>query len=75
MAGRLASVGDRVVREALRQGARRGMGDGSRTWIVIGAAALTVRLLQRMATSKPTVITERLAPGESLVIRHLAPGE
>jgi hypothetical protein len=67
---------DRVVRYGLRAGWRKGLGDGSQVWLAVGAVAAAVRLLQRMAgPGKPVVVTERLAPGESLVIRHLPPGE
>jgi hypothetical protein len=68
-------LGDRAVRQALRLGWRRGIGDGSRVWLAVGATAVAVRLLQRMAGQKPIVVTEDLAPGQALIIRHLAPGE
>jgi hypothetical protein len=56
----------------MRLGLRRGLGDGSRVWLTVGAAALLVRLFQRMASpGKPVVVTEDLQPGETLVIRHL----
>lgn len=73
MAGRSASLGDRAVRQALRLGVRKGLGDGSRAWLVVGAGAIGFRLLQRMARAgKPVVVTEELGPGQTLVIRHLA---
>ena len=69
------SLADRAVKAALRSGAKKGLGEGNRAWMVVGTAALTVRLLQRLARSKPVVVREVLAPGQTLVIRHLAPGE
>ena len=73
--GRVASLGERAIRAALRRGARQGLGDGSKPWMVVGAAALTIRVLQRISTPKPVVVAERLEPGQTLVIRHLRPGE
>jgi hypothetical protein len=70
------SLTDRAVRRAMRMGWQRGLGDGSRVWLAVGATAVAVRLFQRMAgPGKPTIVTENLAPGEAIVIRHLKPGE
>ena len=63
---------DLAVAGALRRGVRQGLGAGSSTWLVVGAVALTVRLLQRLAQpGKGSVITEELRPGDTLVISHL----
>jgi len=63
---------DLAVAGALRRGVRQGLGGGNTTWLVVGAVALTVRLLQRLARpGKGTVISEELRPGETLVISHL----
>lgn len=62
---------DRAVKAALRLGMRKGLGDGSRVWLAVGAAAVGVRLLQRMAASGQECISEELAPGQVLVITHL----
>lgn len=65
---------DRVLKAATRRGTREGLGEGSRLWLVVGAAAALVRLFRWMAgPGKPTVVTEELRPGEALVIRHLEP--
>jgi hypothetical protein len=65
---------DRVLKAATRRGTTAGLGDGSRVWLVLGAGAALVRLLRWMAgPGKPTVVTEELRPGETLVIRHLEP--
>jgi len=67
---------DRAVRAGLRHGWRRGLVGGSQAWLAVGAAALGVRVLQRLASpGKPVVVTERLEPGETIVVRHLLPGE
>ncbi len=63
---------ERLLREATRRGLRRGIGEGSRVWLLVGAAAVGLRLLRWMAgPGKPIVVTEELAPGETLEIRHL----
>jgi len=69
-------IGDRAVRAALRIGLRRGLGDGSQAWLIVGAAAVGVRLLQRMVgPGRQKVVSERLSPGQSLVITHRSAGE
>lgn len=67
---------DRALRTAVRRGARRGLVEGSRTWLVVGAVAAGIRLLRWMAgPGRPTVVEEELRPGEALLIRHLAKEE
>jgi hypothetical protein len=66
---------DRAVRAGIRHGWRRGLIGGSQAWLAVGAAALGVRVLQRLAAGKPVIVTERLDPGESIIVRHLLPGE
>jgi len=76
LAGRIGGLADRAVRYGIRAGVRKGLSDGSRVWLAIGGVAVGVRLLQRMAApGKPVLVTEDLAPGETLVIRYLLPGE
>jgi hypothetical protein len=73
VAGRLGGLANRAVGAALRTGMRKGIGDGSRVWFALGAVALGVRLVQRLASpGKPVVVTEQLRVGEALVIRHLS---
>jgi len=75
VAGRIGGLANRAVRAALRTGARRGLGDGSRGWLVIGAIALGIRLFQRLASpGKAVIVTELLDPGETLIISRLPPG-
>jgi len=72
----MARLVDRAVRAGMRHGWRRGLVGGSQVWLAVGAAALGVRVLQRLASpGKPVIVTERLEPGESIVVRHLLPGE
>ena len=55
----------------LRQGFRRGVLGGNRTWLVVGGAALAVRVLRKLGGSEPkTVYSEELKPGEALVIAN-----
>ena len=72
MAGRTGRVVDLAVAGALKRGMRRGLGEGSSAWLVIGAAAVSVRLLQRLARpGKDSVVTEELLPGQTLLITHM----
>lgn len=69
-------LADRALRYGLKAGLRRGLGDGSQLWLAVGGVAAGIRLLQWMASpGKPVVVTEQLAPGQTVVIRHLQPGE
>lgn len=55
-------------------GFRKGVLEGSRPWLVTGAAAGTVRIIQRLGREAPaTVFSEELAPGEGVEIRVLPP--
>ena len=55
----------------LRQGFKRGVLGGNRTWLTIGGVALTFRLLQKLSGSEPKVVySEELKPGEALVIAN-----
>jgi hypothetical protein len=62
----------RVNRLLLLGGLRRGLLEGSRPWMVLGALAGLMRLLGRMKASDPEVVyCEELGQGESIVISHL----
>ena len=55
----------------LRQGFKRGVLGGNRTWLVVGGAALGLRLLRKLSGSEPKVVySEELKPGEALVIAN-----
>jgi len=69
------AVMDRAVRAGIRHGFRRGLLGGSQAWLAVGAVAVGVRAMQRLAARKPVVVTESLAPGEAILVRHLPPAE
>jgi hypothetical protein len=60
---------ERFSKRYLRVGLRRGVSEGSDLWLAVGALALLVRVLMRK--DKPATVTERLAVGESITVRHL----
>jgi hypothetical protein len=68
---------DELVRVWLRRGLRRGVFGGDRVWIWIGAGALGLRLATRLFSSETRAVRYRkpLNPGQSIVVRHLLPGE
>ncbi len=66
---------DRAVRLGLRHGLRKGLLGGSQWWMAVGAVALGVRVVQRLGSRKPVVVTETLRPGEAIVVRHFLPPE
>lgn len=60
-----------MLNALLRRGFRRGVLEGNRTWLLVGGVALGLRVLRKLSGSEPeTVYSERLAPGETLVIAH-----
>ena len=67
------SVIDRLARQLLRRAFRRGLLEGSIPWLAAGAAALVVRLMFK--PEQPRVQREKLAVGETLIVRHLPPPE
>ncbi len=69
------SLFDRAVRTGIRRGFRDGLFGDSQLWLALGAVALGVRAIQRLGARKAVVVTEQLRPGETIVVRHLAPGE
>ena len=66
---------DRAVRLGLRHGLRKGLFGGSQLWMAVGAVALGVRVIQRLGARNAVVVTERLNPGDTLVIQHFLPPE
>jgi hypothetical protein len=63
---------NRLIRLGIRQGWRRGLLEGKRTWLVVGAVALSARVMQRLAArSEDVVYREHLEPGGALLITHL----
>jgi len=60
-----------LLRKGVRQGLRRGLLGGERTWIILGAASLLVQLaLKSLGKRHEVVFSEKLGPGERLVITH-----
>ena len=63
---------NRLIRLGIRQGWRRGILEGRRTWLILGAMAVAARTLQRLGgRSEDVVYREELGAGSSLVIAHL----
>ena len=54
---------------------RNGLTGGSRVWMTVFVARFVLRWLARVAKQgeMPVKHSERLAPGESLLIRHVDP--
>ena len=60
-----------LLRRGLREGLRRGVLGGERTWLVLGGIALLAQLAVRALHKKSEVVfSETLSPGQSLVISH-----
>lgn len=66
-----------LLRVLGRAGFRKGLGNepGGRGWLMIGVAAWLIRFLQRKANEPKVQISEKLEPGQTIVIRHLAKDE
>ncbi|MGI9032201.1 MAG: hypothetical protein ACR2HY_00655 [Acidimicrobiales bacterium] len=61
-----------MLRSLTRLGLTRGLLGGNRLWLGLGAAAVGLRALARVAAKEEKVVfSEELAPGQSLVITHL----
>ena len=61
----------RLLRLLLRNGLRKGLLGGSRPWLVLGGVAAGLRVLRWIAGSEPEVVySEKLEPGETVVIAH-----
>jgi len=61
-----------MLKWLIRLGFLKGLLGGSKSWLLVGAAAGAVRLLARMAGREPEVVyCEPLQPGQRMVISHL----
>lgn len=59
----------RVRRFAMARGLGR-----SNAWLAVGVSAWALQYLKRLATKEPKVVfSQKLKPGERLVISHLPP--
>jgi hypothetical protein len=66
-----------LIGSLAKKGLRRGYQDGSTGWAVVGVAMTglsILRWLRARHAGAEVVAVERLQPGESVVIRALAPG-
>jgi hypothetical protein len=56
---------------AVRKGLRRGVLEGETPWLVLGAVALLAQLSLKVLKRRPEVVfSEKLGPGEQLIITH-----
>ena len=61
-----------MLRALTRLGVYRGLLGGNRGWMALGAVAVGLRGLGRLAAKEPKVVfSEQLDPGQTLVITHL----
>ena len=61
-----------MLRSLTRLGIYRGLLGGNRGWMALGAVAVGLRGLGRLAAKEPKVVfSEQLDPGQTLVITHL----
>ena len=60
---------DRLLRLALRR-ARRNAGLAGELWTAAAAVMVGVRVLRWLGRTRPEVIREKLAPGETLMITN-----
>jgi hypothetical protein len=65
---------NRLIGIAISKGWREGILGGSRPWLILGGAALAIRLLQRAAERERVVVyRQELPAGETLTIAHELP--
>jgi hypothetical protein len=67
-----------LIGSLAKKGLRRGYQDGSTAWSILGLVMTGVsilRWLQSRNTGAQRLAVEELAPGESLIVRALRPGE
>ena len=66
---------NRLLRQLFRTGMRRGLTTGaSRSWLAVGLAAGALAFLRRKVGEPKVQFTEKLKPGQTMVIRHLGKG-
>jgi hypothetical protein len=65
-----------LLRTLARTGLRRGLGGGpgGRGWLLIAVVATLLRIMQRKAGEPKVALSEKLEPGQSIVITHLRKG-
>lgn len=61
----------KLLRYLLRKAFRQGVLGGESTWLVVGGGALALQLALRVLQRRPEVVfSEKLRPGERLVVSH-----
>lgn len=60
-----------AIPKLVKRGLRKGLIDGSKPWLVVGAVGGVLHLAKRLATpTEHVVYSEKLSPGEGLLITH-----
>ena len=62
---------ERVTRDMLRRGLRRGLLEGNDLWLAATVVALVVRLISR--PDKVRIVREDLRVGDSILVSHVPP--
>lgn len=66
----------KLLRLLFRTGVKRGFGSqGGRGWLFFGVAAGTVHFMRRHIGEAKVTYSEKLEPGQTMVIRHFRKGE
>jgi hypothetical protein len=65
---------NRLIGIAISKGWREGILGGSRPWLIVGGAALAIRVLQRAAERERVIVYRQEIPvGEAVTITHEVP--
>lgn len=60
-----------MLNRLIRNGLKQGLLGGSRPWLVVGGAALALRVLRKLAGNEEEVVyREELRPGEAVVVAN-----
>lgn len=66
----------KLLRLLFRTGVKRGLGpEGGRGWLFVGLAAGMIHFLRRHSGEPKVTFSEKLEPGQTMVIRHYRKGE
>jgi hypothetical protein len=65
----------RLIGRLARTGLRRGLLEGSRTWLIVGVTATALRAAQRILTEPTVTATLDLQTGDAVEIRAVPPTE
>ena len=65
-----------LVGRLIKTGLRRGLFEGSRGWLYVGASAALLRGARKLFTEAPeTVFESEIKPGQAIEIRTVRPGD